>query len=321
MSLTKDIKEKFKKILLNSQSVALFCHINPDGDTLGCGLAMFFALKKLGKSVNIFCDDEVPQKLSFLEGAENIQKFKSLKDFDLAVALDCSDAARIGGAATQFLKFKNTVAIDHHISHDKFAKFTVLDSNASANAEIVFELFEHAGLIDDQTAKLIFCALVADNGCFSFSSTTAKSHEIAAKLYRYNFNASEIIYDIWKKKSLPIFLLGSRALSKCRFFCQNRIAFITFTLDDFKASGATHNDTEGVITSVIDIDTVEVAFALSEVNEFSFKVSIRTKSVNAAECAMQFGGGGHERAAGCRISGRYEEVVEKLLKTASDRLS
>ena len=69
------------------------------------------------------------------------------------------------------------------------------------------------------------------------------------------------------------------------------------------------------------MDGVEVAFAVSEASEKSFKVSIRTKErADASDIASAFGGGGHSRAAGCRVNGFYEDVIDKLLKAARDRM-
>ena len=86
-------------------------------------------------------------------------------------------------------------------------------------------------------------------------------------------------------------------------------------------TGTSPSDTEGMIASAIDVDGVEVAFAVSEAAEKSFKVSIRTKErADACDIASAFGGGGHSRAAGCRMNGFYEDVVDKLLKAARDRM-
>jgi phosphoesterase RecJ-like protein len=321
-----NINEKLdlaKKALDSAKKVALFCHINPDGDTLGCGLAMFFALKMQNKEVRVFCDDPVPEKLLFMRGANLIEKSSASESgFDLAVSLDSSDIGRLGFGAKTFLKAKNTISIDHHKSHINFAKLEITETAASATAETVFKLLEKMGLLCAETAELLYAALVSDNGCFAFASTSAQTHRIAAKMLGYGFNHSDIVYKIWKKKSLPMFKLSSAVLANCRFFYDNKIAVITFTRADFKNTGTTESATEGVIVNVIDIDEVEVAFAVSEVGEYSYKVSIRTKdAVDAAECAAVFGGGGHKNAAGCRLHGSYESVIEQLVKAARDRLN
>ncbi|MDD4839990.1 MAG: bifunctional oligoribonuclease/PAP phosphatase NrnA [Clostridia bacterium] len=322
MIIAKDKLYKFKTSVNSATTIALFCHINPDGDTIGTALALFFALKKIDKEVRIFCDDTVPEKLHNLDGSDKFEKCDaSGKEFDLAIAIDCSDISRLGTSARCFLKVASTIAVDHHKTHSNFAKLTIVDSEASATAEIIYQILDYCELMDDIIAKLIFGAMVSDNGCFGYSSTTAQSHEIAKALYSFKFNPSDVIYDIWKKKSVGVFNLSTRVLSKCRFFYDNKVAIITFCKEDFDATGTSQTDTEGIISNIIDIDTVEVAFAISEANEFYYKVSIRTKKkVDASDCAAAFGGGGHSCAAGCRINGRYEDVIERLVKTATDRL-
>ena len=41
------------KQLKNIKSALIFCHINPDGDTLSCAFSLKYALKKLGKKAEV----------------------------------------------------------------------------------------------------------------------------------------------------------------------------------------------------------------------------------------------------------------------------
>ena len=117
------------------------------------------------------------------------------------------------------------------------------------------------------------------------------------------------------------FMLENAVLTKCKFFEDDKIAIISFTENDFKQTNTSMNDTLGTIVKVIDIDTVKVAFAISEASPKSYKIMIRTKDgIDASDIAREFGGGGHIRAAGCRLNGYYEDIVDKLLKVARDRL-
>ena len=60
--------------LKQEKSVALFCHIRPDGDTLGSALALSNALKNLGIRAQVFCDDLVPSRFFFLDAVKDIKK-------------------------------------------------------------------------------------------------------------------------------------------------------------------------------------------------------------------------------------------------------
>lgn len=92
--------------------------------------------------------------------------------------------------------------------------------------------------------------------------------------------------------------------------------------EDFSATNTTSDDTEGAINYIRDIDTVEVAVAITQTKQNnSYKVSIRTSDrVDASRIASVFGGGGHKNASGCRVSGFFEDVKDKLLKACRDEL-
>ena len=110
-------------------------------------------------------------------------------------------------------------------------------------------------------------------------------------------------------------------LSRTKFYADGKISLISFSKDDFAATSTSPEDTEGIINCITDIEGVCIAVAISEVDNKSYKVSIRTKEpVRADAIANVFGGGGHARAAGCRISGYYEDAKDKVVKACTDYL-
>lgn len=316
-----DNLKRIADILTDAHEIAVYCHTNPDGDTISCALALYDALTRAGKTVSVICDGEIPAKYRFMKGAEKfVLPEKGVHE--IAFAVDCSDIDRLGGAAKSFLSAKKRIAVDHHKSHKKFAEFYCVDADAAACAEIICDLLDGMSLLGDaDTAALLFAGIVSDTGCFQYPSTTVKTHETACRLMRLGIDSPSIIYEVHRRIPENVFRLKTRALSACRFFDGGRIALLKFGADDFAATGTAPADTEGIISSAVDVDGTEVAFAVSEVKDKNFKVSIRTKNyVDAADLASVFGGGGHVRAAGCRMNGYFEDVIDKLLKAARDRL-
>lgn len=309
------------KAVQRAGSVSLYCHTNPDGDTLCCALALRRALISMNKTVDVFCDGEIPKKYQSLPDVQNIT-LPNKGTHDLAIALDCSDLDRLGGAMKSYLSAKGQIVIDHHLTHMKFGDISLVQPEAAACAEIIYDLLSYMKSIDDVTAELIFSGIVADTGCFQFSSTTARTHEIAFNLIqKYSFDASGVVYRLQKRTTPEVFKLKIKVLNNCKLFLDGKVAIITFKQTDFDQTGTTSSDTEGIIIDVIDIDGVEIAFALTEVNDKSYRISVRTKNyVNAADLAAEFGGGGHVRASGLRLSGFYEDIIDKLLKSSRDRL-
>ncbi len=319
--LMKDIFEKIYKEIERANSIAIFCHINPDCDTMCSGLALLFALRKIGKNPEIFVDaNNFSNKLKFLNGFENFQQ-PGKNVFDLAISVDSSDIGRIGKSSVSFLKARQRIAFDHHKSHIKFANIVALDTESASNSEIMFKFLKLRDLVDREIAELLFTGLVTDSGCFQFSNAMQSTHQTAIELMNYGILSHSIIYNYFRKKEKAVFDLQNRVLSKARFFEDEKIAIIAFTKNDFAETGTSSSNTEGIVSNLIDIDSVLVAFTLSEEGPLNWKLSVRTKApVDASDIANTFGGGGHVRAAGARVNGYFEDIIEKLVKLARDRI-
>lgn len=302
-----------------ASDIAVYCHTNPDGDTLCSGLALYTALKNMGKNASIYCDCAVPSKFFCLHGARDIS-FPQKRGHELAISVDCASVDRLGQCMKSYLSAKERIAIDHHKTYSKFADLCAVELCAACT-QIIYKLLRHMNLVDAEVAKLLFSGIVTDSGCFAFSSVDGETHMIACELLEYEFDASQVIYDVYSSIELKKFKLKSRVLPRARFFENNQIAVILFSKKDFEATDTDISCTEGVITELINIRDVKVAYALAEAGANSYKVSIRTKAeVDASDIAMSFGGGGHSRAAGCRVNGYLEDVVDKIIKLAKDRI-
>ena len=317
---------EFLNAVDSSKNICLISHQNPDGDTCGSALALFRALRLYGKEqVYIYCDGVFRNSLQTLEGIDEYNKTQ-IEKCDLAIACDCAEYDRMGAYLNLFNKAKFRVDIDHHKTNSRYGNINIIEPGVSATCEVMYKVIkamdEIKPCLDDTVAKLLYSGLVTDSGGFTFSNVSEPTHEIASKLINYNFSASEICEHFLKYLSLKLFTLRMRVLSKAKFFQDGKIGLIYFSQEDFIATDTAMEDTEGAINYIRDIDAVEVAVAITQTQQNnSYKVSIRTSDrVDASRIASVFGGGGHKNAAGCRISGFYEDVKDKLLKACIDEL-
>ena len=318
--------EEFIKAVDKSDSICLISHQNPDGDTCGSALALYRALKLYGKShAYIYCDSVFRNSLLVLEGIEDYNKLQVDK-CDLAISCDCAESDRMGGYLNLFNKAKISVNIDHHKTNSKYGKINIIEPGVSATCEVMYKIIkamdEIKPCLDNVVAKLLYSGLVTDSGGFTFSNVSNQTHEIASKLIEYDFSASDICEHFLKTVSMPVFNLRMRVLSNAKFFQDGKIGMIYFSQEDFLATNTAPEDTEGAINYIRDIDSVEVAVAITQTRQSnSYKVSIRTgDKADASRIACVFGGGGHKNAAGCRVSGFFEDVKDKVIKACSDEL-
>lgn len=311
-----DIIKKINK----ANDIALYCHTNPDGDALGSMLALGFALEKKGKNVSLYCDTPISARNAVFKGSDKIS-LPDLTVHELGISVDSSDIDRLGGAVKSFLSCKAQIAIDHHKSFKRFCEICYVDKNACACAQIIYRLLKDMRAIDKNVAESLFAGIVTDSGCFAYSSVTPETHQIAAELMTYDFDAADTIYRVFRSTSKQRFDLKRLALSKAKLYDDGQIGIVVFTIDDFKKTNTSTGDTEGIINELIDVDSVKVAYALSEVGDKNFKLSIRSKDpIDSSDIAGVYGGGGHKNAAGCRVNGYLEDIIERIVKLATDRI-
>lgn len=309
------------KILNNSEKIGVVAHINPDGDAVSSALALVLLLKKIGKAAELICDDKLDPKLNILPCIELFNK-RELMSYDTVVAVDSSDIDRIGNASKLLNSAKNTIAIDHHITHVKFTE-TTLVKQTSSTAEIIYEFLKecYKEYIDDNIAEILFTGLITDTGGFGNSSVNSDSHRVASELLNYNFDSNKIYYHYIKAHTYNTFKLKMTALSKTQFFAEKQIAFVVFSKEDYELTDTTMQNTSSLLYDVINIEDVKIAVSISEVKEKNYKISVRTKgNTNASNIALTFGGGGHPNASGFVHNGYIENVIDDILKVCVDNL-
>lgn len=303
-----------------AKTIAIISHINPDGDTVGSSLAIYKALEMYGKTPYIFCDDNIDGKIKVLSGIEKYNIAK-LDRYDLSIAVDCADMERMGYSISEYKKGRRKIDLDHHKTNNKYGDVNLVDINAAASAQIVTFLINEMGLLNEEIAKLLFSGLVTDSGGFGFSSVTPDTMIAASILMKYDIKGHQIFEHFLKKNDMNVFKLKSRVLEKAKFYDNNTIGIVTFRQEDFDATNTSTANTEGIINNIININGIRVAVAIGEVGDKSFKVSIRTgEDVDSSRIALMFGGGGHRNAAGFRINGFYEDIVDKILKAVRDEI-
>ncbi len=318
MNLTlKEIAEQLKKL----KSAVIFCHMRPDGDTLGAAMGLCSLLRANGTRCSVVCESPVPQKFFFLEGMDRIGN-RPEAGAEAYIAVDVSETHRLGTLCETFERAKKPkFNIDHHISNTRYADHNYVD-DCAATCEIIAEMAQYFDRpLDPLTANYILLGLSSDTGNFSHKNVTEKTFLAAAKLVACGADINTIQYNMFRKQSAARAKLYGRTMSDIRYFDEGRIAFISVTRRQLQECGATSDVTEGFIDFPLSVDGVEVALCLLEVGDERFKISLRSKGktdVNAV--ASVYGGGGHILASGCMLQGSLEEVIDRLRYTVEQYL-
>ncbi len=316
------------EMMKEANSVAVFMHVNPDPDCIGSALALCLFLRNEGKNAYVFTPDTktmnmIPERTKFLPRMSLLNKC-DVKSFDLSVAVDLGETGRIGDFALPlFYKGETTLVIDHHETFSDFATYTVRDETASSTAEILYQLLHlyNDKSIDKDVASLLYAGLVTDSGNFSYESNSPTTFSVASKLLEYGIDFHEITRRLTKDVDYNVFRLKMRVLNEAKFFADNKLAVIVFRQKDFMDTATKEKDTDGIINEVQNVTSVLLAISVAEVGTDRFKVSFRSKGgVSAKACAEKFGGGGHFNASGCRLTGKFEDVLDSLIAVGKSNL-
>ncbi len=301
------LSSKLKK----EKSVAIICHIRPDGDTIGSALALSLALNNLGIKSKVFCDDVVPSRFLFLKSVNDIN-VKLEGEFSAMLAIDCADVSRLGSYYEKFSKHKNTYSIDHHVSNTKFAKENYVFENSS-NCENVLMILEQFGVeITKDIANLLAMGIMTDTGNFRHKNVTANTLKSASKMVEKGADLNLIYYHMFTKQTKERAKLFGLTMSKIRYFLDGKFAVASVRIEDLLSTGAKQEETEGFVDFIMGIDSVEVGACVMEIDKDKFKISFRSKGTDVNAVASTFGGGGHLLASGCQIFGEYEEIIDKI---------
>lgn len=308
------------KAINEAETIAILTHESPDGDAMGSSLAMYNALKDMGKKTDIIIP-EYPRTFSFLPGADEILKEGKQKQYDLVISLDCADLKRLNGFANYFEDAKTTISIDHHRMNPMFADYNYVDPASPACCQILVVILEYLKVeITKDIGTCLLTGIITDTGGFKYPGVTAETFEFAAWLLTSGVNVSNIYKKVLQIKTRANYELSKLAMNRMEFLEDDRITFTYITLEDEKRFQAEEGSHEGIVEIGRDIEGVEVSIFLHEAED-GFKVSLRSNEyINVSEVCFMFGGGGHMRAAGCKMTGTIEQIKNKLVNEIKKEL-
>jgi phosphoesterase RecJ-like protein len=313
----KDLKEAVS-FIHERDDFLIVSHIQPDGDAISSTVIVGWLLNKLGKKFTMLNEGQVPSRLRFLWNSADIQSFTDTKEtrhYRHVICVDCADYARMGKTTEWFTSDAELLNIDHHPTNNGFGHVNLLKFQAAATAEILFELLDELTLpLDKEVATAIYTGLLTDTGGFRYSNTSPLVMAMASRLLAAGVNGPELAEHLLERMTMGQLHITQRGLSRLSFSANHQIGWLWVTSEDLEETGATNEDLEGLVNYPRNIEGVEVGMLFKQNGQDSVKVSLRSAGrVNVAAVAQHFGGGGHVRAAGCRLTDPLPDVINHVI--------
>lgn len=293
-----------------SKTFLITAHMNLEGDALGSELAVYCLLKKLKKKAVIFNNDPTPQIYRFLPYSKVIKNALEKEAFDAAIVLDCSDPFRTGKVKDYLGMAKCIINIDHHISNTYFGDLNLVDTAASSACQILYALCEKAGVVDKQIALCLYTGIFTDSGSFTYANVSEQTHDVAAKLMRYNIRPYKIYEELHSLCSDQDLTFIGAIISSLKFDSGRKVCWVTVKVWEDKG----YDLTEIIFTIMRLLKGIEVFILFKRIEQGKVRVNFRSRFlVDVNRIAQFFGGGGHKRASGTTMDGTLESVEKKVI--------
>jgi len=306
------------ELIETKRRFAITSHIRPDGDSLGSSLGLCWLLRALEKDAEVIMRDPVPHAYQQLPGAGEVRVTPSVdRAYDAVFVIECSDITRPGliDLEKQFV-----VNIDHHSTTALFGTINWIDSTASAVGEMIYNLCKATGVrVTKEIAECVYTALITDTGSFHYSNTTERTFKVASELVRTGVKPAKTAEAVFASYPWSRIQLMGDVLSTARRDSSGKVACMRQSLEMQKRAAAADEDTDGFVNYPLTVAEVEAVALLKECAPQTYRTSLRSKGdVNVARVAEIFGGGGHRNAAGCTLTGPWDETEKKIVELLCD---
>ncbi len=296
-------------------------HVNPDGDCLGSQIALGHFLTQRGKEVHLVTTTPPKPLYEFLPHFDRLTTRIPDRRVDAAIVLDSGDISRTGRLRPYLESLDVLINIDHHPKNGSLGDVNLVCPEASSVGEIVYTLFKRAREpITPEVALALYVTLLTDTGSFRHANTRARTHEAAAELIRIGgFNPYDIYSKVYERESFGSTLLQGKILSSLQR--ENGIVWADVPLQFFEETDTNEEDLNEVMDHFRRIEGCRVALLFREQPDGTVKINFRAKDdLDLLSVVEQFGGGGHQKAAGATVKGSLPEVRRRVIEALKEVL-
>ena len=309
-----------------SPSFIVSTHKFCDGDGLGAGLALCYALKKKQQKARFFTLEQVHPKYLFMDQQNLLEVFEpgrtKIPEDAVFIFVDANDTRLLEPLYSAIKKKKKPVYfIDHHpLVQQNLDDHFFIDTTCSSTAELIYTLIKSLNIpLDEDIGKTLFSSIVFDTNRFRDVKNSAKPFSIAAELIPYIPDVNQIYEKLFKTLSAHKLRFLSK-LENIEYYSDNKIAFLHLKESDFKKYQTDKNQAYDLMDMVRDVDSIDSTILVIEQENGSFKLSLRSRNKNLLPLVKSLNGGGHNHSAGAYIqSESLKSVKSKVLDYLSDK--
>ncbi len=306
---------------------------NPDADSLGSALALEHILGDMGKDIVLYCGVNTPEYLRYLAGWDRIVDTMP-SQFDLTIIVDASTYTLLEkldhSGQMGWVKSRPSIVLDHHATVEHKLDFTslqLIDSTAASTGQIIFELcVANNWTISAAAAEHLMSSILGDTQGLMNDLTTAKTYRIMADLTELGANRPQLeeARREYSKMAKKIYQYKGMLIQRTEFAADDRITFVHVPQAEINEYSPLYNPAALVQFDMLQIRSAAVAIVFKTYDDGRITAALRGNNGYpiCGKLAEHMGGGGHDYAAGFKITdGRsYDAIKAECLRFATELL-
>lgn len=299
-------------------TIAMACHVNPDGDALGSMLAVALAAASEGKKVQPSYGPpfEPVRAYRFLPTELLVAPSEVEEEPELMLTFDSGNLERLGDLAANVKAAKKVIVVDHHVAgSEEFGDLHLIDPTVSSTAELTFHLLQETGWrLDQRVATCLLTGLVTDTGRFQYSNTSPATLRVAAQLVELGARPEVVGQHVYEEEAFGYLGASGAVMQRAVLIPERNLVWSVLYQADLLAHELTLAETDSLIDLIRLPIEAGAALLLKEHSPGLFKGSLRSRGqIDVGSVAAALGGGGHHNAAGFTFNGTPEAAVESVI--------
>ncbi len=298
-------------------------HVSPDGDCIGSQLALSSVLKRMGKqaipcSRGPFSKPEI--KLNQADLAYDVP-FDVLDGQLVGILIvDCASLSRTGYPHLPY----PAMAIDHHANVESDAVPRVVDSTSPACSLLILQLMQTLGFAPTKDeAHWLLLGFCSDTGFFRHLKKNAGDALRDSALLvdagaspAVIFSLMEGRYRLQDRQYLGNLLQSAQVVS------DGKILLVTEDADRLEwLTQKPSRDVDTLYRLLLSVEGVDTVIVLREDDNGNTVAGLRSMGeINVGLLAQNFGGGGHDKAAGFVTPKKLADIKPLILVAAQQQL-
>lgn len=315
---------KIKKVLVLQPE-------NPDGDSVASALALEEILGDDDKEVIIYSYVHIPNYLRYITGQDRITD-EFPREFDLTIIVDTVSGSllenTLSGERLNAINKKPVLVLDcHPVENDlplEHAEFYKGEGDVVATGEIVYQLAQKEGWkINETAATRIVEAILADTLGMTTEAVNSQTLRIVADMLDAGAKMSDI--DTRRReimqKSPELVTYKGKLLQRIEYLLDGKLAYIQIPWEEIEKFSPHYNPSMLALEELRNTSGVDISVSIKEYPDGKLTGKIRANKPVAGELAGHFGGGGHNYAAGFKVTDwQLDELKKEIIKKTQELL-